>query len=152
MITTEYVIAIASDHAGFEMKQKVEEYLKKRGYRFVDFGAHSLESSDYPDFVHPLAHAIGRNDYQYGIILCGSGNGVNITANKHPHIRSALSWIPEIASLARMHNNANVLALPARYISEELAIKIVDAFLETPFEGGRHQNRVNKISCNINDC
>ncbi len=152
MIETNQVLALASDHAGFELKQIVKDYLKKKGYRTHDFGAHSGESSDYPDYVHPLAHAIGRGDFSYGIILCGSGNGVNITANKHPHIRSALSWIPEIAALARMHNNANVLALPARFVTEEVAMKIVDAFLETPFEGGRHQKRVDKISCDTNDC
>jgi len=140
-------IGLASDHAGFELKVKVKEYLHENGITTEDFGTHSAESTDYPDYVHPLAAAIGKGDFSLGIVICGSGNGVNITANKHQHIRSALCWIPPIASLARMHNDANVLALPARFVSTEQAIEIVKAFLAAQFEGGRHQTRVNKIAC-----
>ncbi|MFN3554397.1 MAG: ribose 5-phosphate isomerase B [Bacteroidales bacterium] len=140
-------IGLASDHAGFELKLKVKQYLYEKGISTEDFGTHSSESTDYPDYVHPLALAIGKGEFALGIVICGSGNGVNITANKHQHIRSALCWTPEIASLARMHNDANVLALPARFISPELALEIVDAFLSSRFEGGRHQTRVNKIAC-----
>jgi len=140
-------IAIGSDHAGFELKIKVIEYLKQLGIECHDFGTNSLESVDYPDYVHPLAKSIKEGTYEYGIVICGSGNGVNITANKHQHIRSALCWIPEIASLARKHNNANVLAMPGRFISSETAFDIVKAFFSTPFEGGRHQQRINKMSC-----
>jgi ribose 5-phosphate isomerase B len=141
------IIAIASDHAGYEMKIKIAGYLKDNGYETFDFGTHSTESVDYPDYIHPLAKAIKNGDYTFGIVVCGSGNGVNITANKYSHIRSALCWIPEIAVLARNHNNANVLALPGRFIDEQNAFAIVDAFLKSEFEGGRHQMRVNKISC-----
>lgn len=141
------IIAIASDHAGYEMKIKIAAHLKENGFETFDFGTHSTESVDYPDYVHPLATALKAGDYSFGIVVCGSGNGVNITANKYSHIRSALCWIPEIAVLARKHNNANVLALPGRFIDEKNAFTIVDAFLHSDFEGGRHQLRVNKISC-----
>lgn len=140
-------IAIASDHAGFKLKQKVKNYLDNKGIEYYDFGTHSEESSDYPDYVHPLATSIKEDTFELGIVLCGSGNGVAITANKHQHIRCALCWNTELASLAKRHNNANVLALPARFIDEDLALKIADTFLETAFEGGRHQERVQKISC-----
>jgi len=138
-------IALASDHAGYNMKKVIEQYLKQQHLETYDFGTYSTDSCDYPDYAHPLATAIENGDYQLGIIICGSGNGINMTANKHQGIRSALCWMPELAQLARAHNNANVLALPARFIANELAIEITEAFLNTLFEGGRHQKRVNKI-------
>lgn len=139
-------IAIAGDHAGYALKEKIKEFLAAQGYTQVkDFGTHSEESVDYPDFVHPLALAVKNHESDFGIIICGSGNGVNITANKHAGIRSALCWEREVAELARGHNNANVCALPARFISEEVAKEIVFAFITTEFEGGRHERRVNKI-------
>jgi len=140
-------IAVASDHAGFERKQAVLKYLQEQGIEYKDFGAFSAESSDYPDFAHPLAIAVSNGEFQVGITLCGSGNGINMAANKHQKIRSAICWLPEIAELARLHNDANVCALPARYISDDEAIEIVRIFLNTGFEGGRHQNRINKIPC-----
>ena len=140
-------IAIASDHAGFERKQTVLKYLQDQGIEYKDFGAFSEESSDYPDFAHPLAQAVSKGEFTLGITLCGSGNGINMTANKHPGIRSAICWMPEIAALARQHNNANVCALPARFITDGQALEIVDTFLGTEFEGGRHQRRINKIPC-----
>lgn len=140
-------IGVASDHAGFERKQTVLKYLQEQGIEFKDFGAFSSESSDYPDYAHPLADAVSHGEFNLGITLCGSGNGINMTANKHQGIRSAICWMPEIAELARMHNDANICALPARYITDEQAIEIVKIFLTTEFEGGRHQNRINKIPC-----
>jgi len=140
-------IAIASDHAGYERKLVVLKYLKELGYECEDFGAFSSESSDYPDYAHPLAIAVSNNEFDLGITLCGSGNGINMTANKHQGIRSALCWIPEIARLARLHNNANVLAIPARFVSDDEAIEITKTFLNTEFEGGRHLTRINKIPC-----
>ncbi len=138
-------IAVASDHAGYERKQAVLKFLVEQGFEFKDFGAYSAESSDYPDFVHPMANAISNGEFDLGITLCGSGNGINMTANKHQKIRSAICWIPEIAALARQHNDANVCALPARYITDEQAVEIVNIFLNTDFEGGRHQRRIDKI-------
>jgi ribose 5-phosphate isomerase B len=140
-------LAIASDHAGFETKQILVEYLKQKGYEITDFGTNSAASMDYPDTAHPLALAVEKGDFPLGITLCGSGNGINITANKHQGIRSAICWNTEIAALARQHNNANVCALPARFISVDMAKAIVDVFLNTGFEGGRHQTRVDKIPC-----
>jgi len=140
-------IAVASDHAGFERKQVILKYLQEQGIEFKDFGAFSDESSDYTDFAHPLAEAVSLGQFNKGITLCGSGNGINMTANKHQGIRSAICWLPEIAKLARLHNDANVCALPARFITDEEAIEIVTIFLETEFEGGRHINRINKIPC-----
>jgi ribose 5-phosphate isomerase B len=140
-------IGVASDHAGYERKQVVLNYLRKQGIEFKDFGAFSSESSDYPDFAHPLAAAVSRGEFDKGITLCGSGNGINMTANKHPGIRSALCWMPEIARLARLHNDANICSLPARFITDEQALEIVKVFLETEFEGGRHIARINKIPC-----
>jgi ribose 5-phosphate isomerase B len=140
-------IAVASDHAGFERKQVILKYLQEQGIEYKDFGAFSNESSDYPDFAHPLADAVSLGEFEKGITLCGSGNGINMTANKHQGIRSAICWLPEIAKLARLHNDANVCALPARFISDEEAVEIVKMFLETGFEGGRHLNRINKIPC-----
>lgn len=140
-------IAVASDHAGFERKQTVLKYLQEQGIEFRDFGAFSEESSDYADYAHPLAQAVSNGEFGMGITLCGSGNGINMTANKHQGIRSAICWIPEIAALARQHNDANVCALPARFITDEQAIEIVRTFMSTVFEGGRHQRRINKIPC-----
>jgi ribose 5-phosphate isomerase B len=138
-------IAVASDHAGFERKQAILKYLQERGIEYKDFGAYSSESSDYPDFAHPLAIAVSNGEFNMGITLCGSGNGINMAANKHQKIRSAICWLPEIAELARLHNDANVCALPARYLTNDQAVEIVKIFFATGFEGGRHQNRINKI-------
>ena len=140
------IIGIASDHAGFELKQTIKKYMDEKDYQVIDFGTNSLESMDYPDVIHPLCKSIENKIIDIGIIICGSGNGVNITANKYPYIRSALCWLPEIAALSKQHNNANIIALPARFISNELAINIVDSYLSSEFEGGRHQRRVEKIT------
>lgn len=140
-------IGVACDHAGFERKQAVLKYLTGQGIEFKDFGAYSAESSDYADFAHPLAQAVSNGEFDFGITLCGSGNGINMTANKHQGIRSAICWMPEIAALARQHNNANICALPARYITDEQAVEIVKTFLSSEFEGGRHQKRIDKIPC-----
>jgi ribose 5-phosphate isomerase B len=138
-------IALACDHAGYEMKVKLMTYLKESGYEIVDLGAYSAESIDYPDFGHKIAEYIAEKKSEFGISLCGSGNGINMTANKHADVRSALCWNPEIAELARAHNNANICALPARFLTLEEAEQIVDKFLSTPFDGGRHQRRIDKI-------
>ena len=138
-------IAIACDHAGFEYKEIIKKHLEGK-FEVEDFGTFSQDSVDYPDFVHPAADSIEQGKNELGILICGSGNGVQMTANKHQKIRCALCWMPELAGLARLHNDANMLALPARYIASQLALDIVDLFLTTPFEGGRHQNRVEKIS------
>lgn len=138
-------IAIASDHAGFEYKEMIKKQLQGN-YEFQDFGTYSVDSVDYPDFVHPAATSVENGTNELGILICGSGEGVAITANKHQQIRCALCWETELAELARQHNNANMIALPARFISSELAVNIVDKFLTTNFEGGRHQNRVDKIA------
>ncbi len=140
-------IAIGADHAGFDLKEVIKQYLISNGFDVKDCGAVSLESVDYPDFAHPVANMIERGDVPLGIVICGSGNGINMAVNKHQEIRSALCWLPELAALARQHNNANVLALPARFISEEVALACVKSFLASAFEGGRHERRVNKISC-----
>jgi ribose 5-phosphate isomerase B len=140
-------IAIGSDHAGFQLKESVKNYLSKNNIEFKDFGPFSEDRADYPDFAHPVATAVEKKEFDLGILICGSGNGINMTANKHQEIRSALCWQEDIAEMARLHNNANIIALPARYISEELALKCVDIFLNTEFEGGRHEGRVNKIKC-----
>lgn len=141
------VINLGADHAGFELKQIIINYLKENNLEYRDFGTYSSESVDYPDFAHPVALEVESNPDHVGILICGSANGVCITANKHQGIRAALCWNDEIAALARQHNNANIICIPARYVSSELAIKMVNTFLNTSFEGGRHQNRVNKISC-----
>jgi ribose 5-phosphate isomerase B len=138
-------VAIASDHAGYNLKVKIVEYLKEQGLTVKDFGTYTDESTDYPDYGHILARAVSNDEYTYGISLCGSGNGINMTANKHAKIRSALCWNTEIAELARRHNDANICALPARFISVDLAKEIVDIFLNTPFDGGRHKIRIDKI-------
>lgn len=140
-------IAIGADHAGFEYKEKIKTWLEKNGYEVTDFGTHSLDSADYPDFAHPVATAVEKQENDLGILICGSANGVAITANKHQGIRAAICWNEELAELARQHNNANVVCLPARFISYDLAEKITDRFLKVQFEGGRHERRVNKISC-----
>ena len=140
-------IPVGCDHAGYALKTKVVEHLKSKGYQVEDVGTYSEESTDYPEYGHKVAELVQQHEDTLGIVICGSGNGINMTANKHQGIRSALCWKAEIAELARQHNNANVLALPARFISEEEALKIVDAFLAADFEGGRHQRRVSKISC-----
>jgi len=140
-------IAIGGDHAGFEYKARIAKKLESRGYVIKDFGPFSEASVDYPDYVHPLSNAIEKGEFDLGIVICGSGNGVAITANKHQGIRAALCWNEELAALARQHNNANVLAIPARFISYELAEKLAEIFITTDFEGVRHQNRVNKIAC-----
>lgn len=138
-------IALASDHAGFLIKEKIKAYLISSGFEIKDFGCFSEESVDYPDFAHPAALAVDSGKYDLAITICGSGNGINMTANKHPGIRSALCWNEEISRLARAHNNANICALPGRFISESEAELIVRTFLETPFEGGRHQRRIDRI-------
>lgn len=140
-------IAIGGDHAGFEYKGNLIQKLTTLGFEVKDFGPFSDVSVDYPDYVHPLCSAIEQGEYELGIVICGSGNGVAITANKHQGIRAALCWNENLAALARQHNNANVIALPARFISYEHAERLSEIFLSTDFEGGRHQNRVNKIAC-----
>lgn len=138
-------IGIASDHAGYGLKQALIEELKKLNYTVTDYGTNSEDSCDYPDFAHPLAQSIGTTN-ELGIAICGSGNGINMTLNKHPHIRSAIAWNRELSELARLHNNANILTLPARFIDFETALSCLKVFIETEFEGGRHQRRVDKIN------
>lgn len=138
-------IALASDHAGFELKAIVEGYLEARGVAYKDFGTDSAESCDYPDFAHPAARAVESGECSMGIAMCGTGNGIAMTLNKHQGIRAALCWNKEIATLARQHNDANVLVMPARFIDAVTALAIVDTFLDTSFEGGRHQRRIDKI-------
>lgn len=140
------IIPIASDHAGFEMKSFLIRNLKANGYEVKDYGTSSEESVDYPDFIHPLASAVNDGLYERGIIICGSGNGAQMVANKYPGVRAALCWNEELGRLSRQHNNANILSLPGRFISIELAWKITKIFLDTNFEGGRHQRRVEKIA------
>jgi ribose 5-phosphate isomerase B len=140
-------IAIASDHAGFDLKKIISDYLINMGVEVTDLGTHSSESMDYPDVAHPLANSVERMKVEAGIAICGSGNGINMTVNKHQGIRAALCWTPELAKLAREHNDANILSLPARFINPETALEIVSIFISTPFEGGRHTSRVNKIGC-----
>lgn len=139
-------IPIGCDHAGFELKEKVVDYLVNKDYSVQDYGTYSTESVDYPDFGHKVAEHVERTG-ELGIVICGSGNGINMTVNKHQGIRSALCWTVEIAELARLHNDANIIAIPARFVSDELAFQMIDVFLETAFEGGRHANRVDKIRC-----
>lgn len=141
-------IGLASDHAGFDLKQFVKQYLDAKGISYVDYGTDSEQSCDYPDFAHALANAMARNEVQRGIAICGSGEGISMALNKHQHIRAALVWIPEIAKMTRLHNDANVLVMPGRYIDTNLAEQIMTEFLNTEFEGGRHINRVNKIAVN----
>lgn len=140
-------IEIGCDHAGVDLKQLILNHLRNLGYSVNDHGAFSSDSVDYPDFAHSVSKALMNDSNKFGILICGSGNGINMTANKHAHIRAALCWTPEIAQLARQHNNANIITLPARFIDYNLALKTVDVFLNTEFEGGRHEKRVNKIAC-----
>ncbi|SDY37923.1 ribose 5-phosphate isomerase B [Hymenobacter psychrophilus] len=139
-------LAIGSDHAGFDYKQMLLQWLRDNGYEVQDFGTDSADSVDYPDYVHPLATAVENGEFELGLLLCGSANGVCITANKHQGIRAAIAWEPELATLARQHNNANVICIPARFVSDETARAIASQFLNTAFEGGRHQTRVSKIA------
>ncbi|MCA0431313.1 MAG: ribose 5-phosphate isomerase B [Bacteroidetes bacterium] len=140
-------LAIGSDHAGFELKEQIIAYLKEQKINFIDKGCYSNERVDYPDFGHAVALSILNNEVNLGIIICGSGNGINMAANKHKGIRAALCWNEEIAKLAKQHNNANILTLPGRFITLNEALKCVKAFLNETFEGGRHTDRINKIDC-----
>jgi ribose 5-phosphate isomerase B len=141
------VVPIGCDHAGFELKEQLKAYLNAQGYEVKDYGTYSADSTDYPDYAHAVADHVENGDNSLGVLICGSGNGINMTANKHQGIRSALCWKKEIAELARLHNDANIIALPARFISLDEAKEMVDVFLTTVFEGPTHQNRVNKIAC-----
>lgn len=138
-------VAFASDHAGYDLKLFLEKIMEERGYEVVDFGTHSSESCDYPDFAHPAAEAVESGECAFGIAMCGTGNGIQMTLNKHQGIRAALCWLPEIAALAKEHNNANILVMPARFVSQDEAVAILDAYLNAKFEGGRHQRRIDKI-------
>ena len=144
---TNKTIAIGSDHAGYEYKEDLISFLEAKGLPFKDFGTHSIDSVDYPDFAHPVASAVETGEASFGILLCGSANGVAITANKHQGIRAAICWGEELAQLSRSHNNANIICIPARFVREGDAEKMVDIFMSTPFEGGRHETRVNKMAC-----
>ena len=138
-------IGICSDHAGFELKEFVRQWLEAKGWEYKDFGTYSTESCDYPDFAHPLANAVESGECYPGIAICGSGNGISMTLNKHQDIRAALCWTPELAALARQHNDANILVMPGRFISTEEADQIMTAYFNSDFEGGRHQRRIDKI-------
>jgi ribose 5-phosphate isomerase B len=140
-------VALGSDHAGYEYKEDLISYLEAKGIAYKDFGTHSKESVDYPDFAHPVASAVENGEAGFGILLCGSANGVAITANKHQGIRAAVCWGEELAQLAREHNNANIICIPARFVREGDAEKMVEIFMHTSFEGGRHERRVEKIAC-----
>jgi ribose 5-phosphate isomerase B len=139
------IIPIGSDHGGFELKQYLIENLSEEGYKFKDFGTYSTESVDYPDYIHPVAKSVNDGVYEKGIVICGSGQGANMTANKHQKIRSALCWDTEQAKLTREHNNANIIALPGRFVNFDTAVEMVKIFFNTEFEGGRHQVRIDKI-------
>ena len=139
-------LALGGDHAGFQLKEAIRSYLEENGIEVKDFGTYSEDSFDYPDVAHPIAKSIVNGEFKMGIVICGSGNGINMTMNKYSEIRSALCWTAELAELARLHNNANVLALPARYIDSKTAMDCVKTFIRADFEGGRHQRRVDKIS------
>ena len=140
-------IAIGSDHAGFEYKEDIISFLEGKGFTYKDFGTYSKESADYPDYAHPVANAVEKGEAAFGILICGSGNGVAITANKHQHIRAAICWGEELAKLARQHNNANIICIPSRFVREDDVEKMVALFISTEFEGGRHKTRVEKIAC-----
>lgn len=140
-------VPIGGDHAGFQYKEAIKTMLVEKGYEPVDFGPFSEDSCDYPDFAHPLSKAVNDGEFKLGILICGSANGVNMVANKYPNVRSAMAWLVELATLARTHNDANIVALPARFIDLALAKQIVEAFLTTEFEGGRHAKRRDKIAC-----
>ena len=143
---SEMSIALASDHAGFALKQKVQLFLEDNGAKVKDLGCYSTESCDYPDYAHPLAEAVEKGEFEFGVVICSTGNGICMTANKHQGIRAALCWDTKLAELARQHNNANVLGLPANFISSVMALDIVRTFFQTDFEGGRHERRVAKIA------
>ena len=140
-------IAIGSDHAGFDYKVEIVKWLTEKGYKVEDKGVDANKSVDYPDYAHPVANAVENGEVAFGILLCGSANGVCITANKHQGIRAGLSFEPEVAKLIRQHNDANIIGIPARFVSVDVAKQMIELFIETPFEGGRHQTRVNKIAC-----
>ncbi len=139
------LLSIGADHAGVDFKKAIAQHLTNAGYQLTDHGTHSAESVDYPDFAHPVANDVEQGKAEFGVLICGSGNGVCMAANKHQRIRAALCWNVALATLARQHNNANVLCIPARFVSIEVALEMVDAFLKTEFEGGRHEKRVGKI-------
>ncbi|MDE6812139.1 MAG: ribose 5-phosphate isomerase B [Muribaculaceae bacterium] len=139
------IIAMASDHAGVNLKNQLKQYLAEKGYDILDFGTNSEDSCDYPDFAHPAADAVEGGEANFGVAMCGTGNGIQMTLNKHQGIRAALCWKPEIAELAKQHNNANFLVMPARFVSYEEAISILEAYLNATYEGGRHQRRIDKI-------
>jgi ribose 5-phosphate isomerase B len=140
-------IALGADHAGIEYKNAIKTWLEAKGYVVKDFGTYNTDSVDYPDFAHPTASSVEKNETCFGILFCGSANGVAMTANKHAGIRAGLCWETEVAELTRLHNNANVICIPARFVALDLAKEMIEKFMNTPFEGGRHQNRVNKITC-----
>lgn len=140
-------IAIGSDHAGFEYKTALVNFLEQKGYTVKDVGAYSADSVDYPDYAHPVATAVEKGEVAFGILLCGSANGVAMAANKHQHVRAGIAWENEVATVIRQHNDANIICLPARFIAIEQAKEMLDIFISTPFEGGRHERRVNKIAC-----
>ncbi|MFZ9717897.1 MAG: ribose 5-phosphate isomerase B [Chitinophagaceae bacterium] len=140
-------VAIGSDHAGYELKEDVISFLESKDVSCKDFGTHSTDSTDYPDYAHPVAKAVESGEAAFGILICGSANGVAITANKHQGVRAAICWGEELAKLAREHNNANIICIPARFVREGDADRMVQLFMETAFEGGRHEKRVNKIPC-----
>ncbi len=138
-------IAIGNDHAGYEIKRVLKEWLEEQGYEIKNYGTDSPEAVDYPDFVHPVQSAVEKGEFDFGVVICGAGQGASITANKHQGIRATLCWMPEIAHLSRSHNNANVLCLPGRFLEKETAIEIMRVFLDTSFDGGRHQRRIDKV-------
>ena len=140
-------LSIGSDHAGYNLKQQLINYFVNKGYELIDCGTNSNDSCDYPDYAHAVANNVESKKADLGILMCGSGNGINMAANKHQGIRAALCWTPEIAKLAKQHNDANIVVLPARFVTENVAKQIIDAFLEQEFEGGRHQKRIDKINC-----
>jgi ribose 5-phosphate isomerase B len=141
------IIGMAADHAGYLLKEELKPMLEEMGYEIKDFGTHSEESMDYPDVAHPLANAVENGEVLFGVAICGSGNGISMTVNKHQGVRAALCWNPELGTLAKQHNNANIISLPARFISLDEAEKIVKAYINADFEGGRHQRRIDKIAC-----
>lgn len=147
VFNTSKPIALGSDHAGFEYKEATKKWLQEKGFTVLDFGTKDLSSVDYPDFAHPVANSVEKEEAAFGILYCGSANGVAITANKHQGIRAGLCWENDVAKLVRMHNNANIICIPARFVALPLAFEMIDNFINTPFEGGRHANRVNKMAC-----
>jgi ribose 5-phosphate isomerase B len=138
-------IAIGNDHAGYELKLVLADWLKEQGYDVKDYGTDSSEAADYPDIMHPVAGLVEKGEFDFGVLICGSGQGASITANKHQGIRATLCWMPEIAALARSHNDANIICLPGRFLEKDTAIEILKVFLDTSFDGGRHQRRIDKV-------